>query len=227
MEKGPDFVSSIKTDADFLKIEERMDPNWWYAFDSRNILDNEKDRLTIYSFSKASEFYEQKVKKLRQKSIKACAEVLKTRMELKIEVENLTDNFYKLIIEQDNLKKKENIININEKKIEDMEIKINNLKNDMEKLDPKQFEEKILLLNNEFNKMMNYLTNQIIYQTVTKLKPSENLCTHCDICEKNCHINCDCLFSSLGRCQIFSFWEQKCEECGCNKNKHKQAFLQL
>ena len=222
MEKGPDFVSSIKTDADFLKIEERMDSNWWYAFDGKNILDNEKDKLTVYSFSKASEYYEQKVKKLRKKAIKKCAEVLNTRMELKVEVENLTDNFYKLVVEQGNLIKKENIINSNANKIEEMELKINQLKYNMESLNPKQLEEKILNLNNEFNKMMNYLSNQTIYQTVNKLRPSDNLYTHCDVCEKNCHANCDCFFSSLGRCKIYSIWEKKCEECGCNKDKHKQ-----
>lgn len=224
MEKGPDFISSIKTDADFLKIEQRMDSNWWYAFDSKNILDNEKDRLTIYSFSKAYEFYEEKVKKLRKKTIKKCAEVLNTRMELKVEVEKLTDNFHKLVMQQDNLKKKELVIIDNGKKIEEMEKKINKLKSDMEVLNPKELEERMKNLNNEFNKMMNYLDNQIIYQAVNKLKYCDKLCTHCNVCEKNCHINCDCYFQSLGRCRIYSIWERKCEECGCNKDKHKQDY---
>lgn len=91
MKTEPDFVSSIKTDANFLKIEERLDPNWWYAFDSKNILDNENDRLNIYYFSKASELYEEKVKKLGRKGMKASLEVLNTRLELKIQVANLTD----------------------------------------------------------------------------------------------------------------------------------------
>ena len=222
MEKGPDFVSSIKTDADFLKIEERMDSNWWYAFDSKNILDNEKDKLTIFSFSQFSEFYEQKVKKLRKKPIKTCAQVLNTRMELKVQVENLIDYFYKLVVEQGNLIEKEKVINNNSKKIEDMENQINELNNNMESINPKILEEQILKLNNEFNKMMNILNDQTIYKTIRKLRFSDKLCTHCDYCEKNCHIECDCLFSSLGRCAIFTFWEKKCEECGCNKDEHKQ-----
>ena len=222
MEKGPDFVSSIKTDADFLKIEQRMDSNWWYAFDSKNILDNENDKLTTYSFSKVNELYEEKVKKLKKKAIKKCAEVLNTRMELKVEVENLTYNFYKLVIEQDNLIEKEKIINDNAIKIDSMENKINQLNIGMERLNPKELEEKISRLNNEFNKMMNYLDNQTVYQTVCKLKSSDKLCTHCDTCEKNCHMNCDCLFQSFGRCTIYSIWEKKCEECGCHKDKHRQ-----
>ena len=224
MEKGPDFVSSIKTDADFLKIEERMDPKWWYAFDSKNILDNEQDKLTIYSFSKASELYEEKVKKLRKKGIKTSSEVLNTRMELKIQVANLTDEFHKLIIEQGNLLNKQEIIDDNGKKIEKMESKINELQQDMKQLNPKELEQKVFNLNNEFNKMMNYLDNQTVYQTINILRESTNLCTHCNSCQKNCHVNCDCFLSSIGRCKIFTFWKRRCEECGCDKNKHKQDY---
>ena len=224
METGPDFVSSIKTDADFLKIEERMDTNWWYAFDSKNILDNENDRLTNYSFSKASEFYEEKVKKLRKKGIKTSSEVLNTRMELKIQVANLTDEFYKLIIEQDNLLNKEKIIDDNAKKIKNMELKINDLQSDMKRLNPKELEQKANKLNEEFNNMMNYLDSQTTYKTVCKLKESKNLCTHCNSCEKNCHVNCDCMFQIFGRCHIYTFWKKRCEECGCSKEKHKQDY---
>ena len=224
MEKGPDFVSSIKTDADFLKIEERMDSNFWYAFDSKCILDNEHDKLTNYSFSKASELYEEKVKKLRKKAIKSSSEVLNTRMELKIQVANLTDEFHKLIIQQDNLLKKEHIIDDNVKKIENMESKINELHKDMNRLDQNLLEQKLLDLNNEFNNMMNDLDNQTVRETMMKLKETNNLCTHCNHCEKNCHSNCDCMLSSLGRCYVFTFFGKKCEKCGCPKDKHKQDY---
>ena len=60
--KGPYFVESIQTDADFLNINKRMDNKWWYAIDIRSIMDNEEDKLTLYSFEKAVELYEEKVK---------------------------------------------------------------------------------------------------------------------------------------------------------------------
>jgi len=60
--KGPDFVESIQTDADFLNINKRMDNKWWYVIDSRSIMDNEEDKLTLYSFEKAVELYEENVK---------------------------------------------------------------------------------------------------------------------------------------------------------------------
>ena len=225
IEKGPDFVSSIKTDADFLKIEERMDSKWWFAFDSKNILDNEHDKVTNYSFSQASELYEEKVKKLRKKAIKTSSEVLNTRMELKIQVANLTDEFYKLIIEQDNLFKKEQIIDDNVKKIEKMETKINELHKNMAILNPRQLEQQMENLNNEFNNIMNDLDNQTVRETVKKLKVTNDLCTHCNICEKNCHSICDCMLSTLlGRCYVFSFFGKKCEICGHYKEDHKQDY---
>ena len=199
-----------------------MNKKWWYAFDSKSILDNEKDRLTQYSFSNATEFYEQKVKLLEKKAIKNSSEVLNNRMELKIQVSKLAFQFYKLIIEQENLLEKDRVINNNDKKIVVLESEINEFQNYMKSLNPKQLEQKIREINDDFNKMMYYLDNQIISQTIKVLKESKNLCTHCITCERNCHINCDCIFRSFGRCRIFTFWRKRCEECGCNKDKHKQ-----
>jgi len=111
IEKGPDFVNNITTDADFLNIQKRqMDEKWWFAFDSKCVLENEADKLTKYSFSQLNEFYEEKVKKLHPKNIKECV-VLKLRGELKIQVNVLNDMFKDLVIEQSNLKIKEKYIN--------------------------------------------------------------------------------------------------------------------
>ena len=223
MVKGPDFVESIKTDADFLNINKRMDENWWYALDSKCLFDNEPDKLTKYSFEKAKELYENKVKKLRPKSIKKCAEVLETRNELKIQVNNLNRTFQNLLVEQGNLQEKQKKIDEVTMKIKDMELKIANLINDMNKLSPKELEKKIQDLNNELNQKLNSLSNQTDEQKVLTLDQYNYcICTHCDSCKKNCHDNCDCNFSSLGRCKIFTVWSQKCEVCGCIKNKHKQ-----
>ena len=34
-----------------------MNDKWWYVIKSRSIMDNEEDKLAVYSFWKASEFY--------------------------------------------------------------------------------------------------------------------------------------------------------------------------
>ena len=219
--KGPDFVESIQTDADFLNINKRMDDKWWYAIDSRSIMDNEEDKLTIYSFEKASELYEEKVKKLRPKGIKNCAMVLNTRCELRIEVEHLNDTFQDLLCEQENLQQKEKIINETSQKINLLEKEINNIENDKGKLDKKQLEERMRHVNDGLNNLL--MDNNTESKQIKKLKYyADSKCTHCDSCEKNCHETCDCSFSFLGRCTVFTFWSKKCEKCGCSKEYHKQ-----
>ena len=48
MKSGPKFVETIQTDADFLKINEKMNEKWWYAFDSLSILDSDTEKITLY-----------------------------------------------------------------------------------------------------------------------------------------------------------------------------------
>ena len=67
IEEGPAFVESIKTDADFLKFEDRKD-QWWFALDSKSVLDNqEEDKITKYSFEQMKTLYEKKLKNYLQK----------------------------------------------------------------------------------------------------------------------------------------------------------------
>ena len=81
-------------------------------------------------------------KKFRPKGIKKSAEVLNTRMELKIQVENLNDTFIILLNEQDHLQKKEKIIDETSTKISVMETKIGEIEKMMNTLDPSQLEKK-------------------------------------------------------------------------------------
>ena len=223
--KGPAFVSSIQTDADFLKINKRMNDKWWYAIDSMSIFDPEKDNLTIYSFESAIELYEKKVKILRAKNIKNCAEVLTNRIELRIKIEKLTNDFQQLLVEQDNLEVKEKNLNETKRKLDEIENNIKNLNNSIEECDnPKALEKNLEEFNKEFEKDLDNLDNQVEEKKVKKLTYFEDTkCTHCDICENNCHEICDCFFSFLfHRCKIFTFFGKRCEICGCQKEEHKQ-----
>ena len=70
MLNGPEFIDAIKYDENFINIQKSgMDEKWWYAFDSKSMLDNDLDKLSRYSFSQLNEFYEEKVKKSKPKSI--------------------------------------------------------------------------------------------------------------------------------------------------------------
>ena len=223
--KGPDFIYSIETDADFLNIQERMNTNWWYAFDSKCILDNDKDKLTLYSFEQAKELYKKKIMKLRSKGIKKSSEVLNSRNELRIEVNKLNDKFQDLIIEQDNLQRKDKNIDEVSDKINEMEKSISKLEKNMESKKPFELERELRILNEELNLKLMNLNNQTEIITRFQLKydgENKSLYTVCHKCKKNCHIPCDCFLQSLGRCTIYTFWKKKCEKCGCKKEDHKQ-----
>ena len=185
IKKGPAFAESIQTDADFLEIQKNMNEKWWYALDSKSILDNDTDKLTIYSFEQAKKLYDEKVKKFRPKGIKKSAEVLNTRMDLRIQVENLNDTFVDLLNEQDHLQKKEKIINETSNQISIMETKISELENMMKISNPAELEKKIRELNEELNnKLCSLNTETETKQIKTLKKDSDNKYTHCDTCKK-------------------------------------------
>ena len=149
IKNGPAFIDLIQTDADFLNIKKRgMNEKWWFAFDSKCILDNDEDELTKYSFFQLNELYEEKVKKLRPNSIKKSAEVLENRNQLKIQVNLLNDTFRNLLIEEANLqKRKNNIIEI-QNQIEEIQKEIKNFEDQSKTLKPGELEKKLEELNN-------------------------------------------------------------------------------
>lgn len=161
--------------------------------DIKSILDNNNnDKLTLYSFEKTRELHEQKVQKFKTKGIKKSAEVLNTRMELKVQVENLNNTFLNLLVEQDNLQAKEKIINDTSEKNLMMETKIDNLEMMMSTLKPKELEEKLRQLNEELNNKISTLSEQTTEeQWKTLVYNSDTLYTVCHTCKKNCHDPCD------------------------------------
>ena len=225
IKNGPDFISSIQTDADFLKINERMNQKWWYSFDSKCILDNENDKLTKYSFSNANDLYDKNVTLLKPKSIAKSSEVLNTRNELRIEVNNLNNQFQNLIIEQENLERNEKAIDEVSAKIQGMEIDIAKLESRMDQKNKKELENELRKLNEELNERLYNLNNQTETKLVkTLVRDNNHLYTTCHTCKRNCHDPCDCFFQILGRCTVFTFWKKRCEKCGCNKDSHVQDY---
>ena len=222
---GPTFIKTIKTDASFLKIQNRLDDKWWFAFDSKSILDNETDRLTKYSFDQMNALYEEKVKKLWPKNIKKCADVLKTRNQLKIEVNLLSDTFQDLLQEQANLQEREKVINEITKKIDDMEKSIKNFEKESKNLNPQQLEQKMKKLNEELYQKLNNLNHETEIEYINSLEyDSLRTYNRCDRCERNCHSPCDCIGNLLGRCTKFPwtvFGDKRCDECNCLKEAHK------
>ena len=226
--KGPAFVTSIQTDADFLKINKRMNNKWWFAIDSMSIFDQQIDNLTTYSFESAIELYEKQIKILRPKNIRKCAEVLNNRIELRIKMGKLQDHFENLVIEQGKLEEKEKSLIETKKNLDAIVENINNLNDVIKKCDdPKVLMQKLDVFDNQFKNDLSKLDsndNKIEKKYIKQLTYFEDSkCTHCDICQKNCHETCDCWFSFMfHRCRIFTFFGKRCDVCGCQKEDHKQ-----
>lgn len=225
IKEGPQFIESIKSDAEFLKLDERKD-RWWYALDSKCMLDNDTDKITKYSFQSMKDLYEQKIKKLPSKSIKKSAEVLITRGKLRIQVNLLYDTFQTLMMEQGNLQLKVKALDEISAKIFDMETRIKNFKNEAKSLNPAQLEIKLRDLNQELNDKLNNLNCEVEEQFVSSCEygGDDYKYNHCDYCKRNCHDVCDCNFNGLGRCTKFSWGiigDKKCEECNCIKERHR------
>jgi len=128
MKKGPKFIESINQDASFLNINKRMDKDYWFAFDSKTLFEDDIDsQLTKYSYEQLCKLYEEKVKRLFPKSTKESGQVVSNREQLKKVVNNLNTAFKDLTIEQTNLKEKERLLNDVNLKLKDLENQIRTL----------------------------------------------------------------------------------------------------
>ena len=225
IDDGPAFVESIKTDASFLKLQDRMDDKWWYALDSKCVLDNDTDKITKYSFEQMERLYEGKIKKLPSKGIKKSAEVLRNRGELKIQINLLYDTFQNLMMEQGNLQIKIKRLNEISEQIHVLEERIKTFENDSKTLNPSQLQIRLKELNDELNEKLNNLNSETEDEFVSSCEycGEDYYYNHCQRCKRNCHDICDCNFNSLGRCTKFSWGiigDKVCEECKCPKESH-------
>ena len=227
IKKGPAFITSINHDADFLNINKRMDKkNYWFAFDSKCLFDDDfNSKLTKYSYDQLCKLYEEKIKKLFPKGTKESGKIVSNRENLKTEVNNLNSTFKNLLVEQDNLKEKERVINEGNLKIWNLEKKINDIEDKKKTLKPEELEKEIKKVNEECNKTLNELSNKKRKEKKKELAAdSNNKYTRCDECKENCHNPCDCWFSFTSRCKIYPVFSEKCERCGHSKKVHKQDY---
>ena len=231
MKKGPDFLDSLEKDegADFLNVKQKKENNieFYYAFDSKLIFDDDiNDKLTKYSYEQLSKLYE-RVKKLFPRATKKCGDVLKSRNELKIQVNNLRTTFKKLILEQNNLKKYENAIIEGDLKIKDSEYKILALKEKSNSLSKEALEEELKRLNEELSKNLDDLNNRKRTEKKREKKAdSSTKYTICNECKENCHDPCDCYLNWLTWCRVYPYYGfgDKCERCGHSKRVHQQDY---
>ena len=183
IDEGPAFVESIKTDAEFLKLEDRKD-EWWFALDSKSILDNEEDKITKFSFKQMNALYEKKIKKLPSKGIKNSAEVMKSRLQLRPKLDLLNETFKNLMMDQGNLQLKIKALAEISIKISDMENRIKMFENDKKTLKPEELERRMKELNEELNDKLSNLCNETEEKFINSCEPTDARFLHSTLLEK-------------------------------------------
>ena len=232
MEENPLFIRSVIKNKYFPNLIENRKGNWWYSFDSIEILTNiYPDSINLYSWEQYNKFYHETIKNCYPISIKKSSEVLINKNMIKVKSNTLKNKFQDLSLRQKNL----NALKIsNENQIN----KIKEIDNQIEKYQidfkNKSFEEQkrnimeILKLDDE---RIADLNNQVITKTDYILSSYDKKCTFCKTCKKNCHDPCNCWLTWCNRCCIFDIigcWgvfdkENHCEKCKCGKSSHEIA----
>lgn len=84
LKNEPNMIKTLSTNKEFCEIKKKMPNKWYYALDSKTIMENEKDKLTLFSYKQLNDLYKEKVLTSRSISVKKCSEVLKSRNNLRI-----------------------------------------------------------------------------------------------------------------------------------------------
>ena len=218
--EGPQFVESITSDEIFNEIIKKMDKKWWYAVESINILDNENDKLTNYSFKQLNEFYEEKVKNSKSILLKKSSDIISCRNKIKNIIKDIISKYHNINKEKQKFPEIDKGINECENKINYMDWKINNKKDEINYIYIPNVDDQISYKENEKNRKISELDNQYGYNKVRQLEYSSHRHTYCCSCKKNCHEYCDCFGGFLNRCYIFPVFGSYCEKCGCYKSSH-------
>ena len=227
--KKPAFVETIVEDADFLKI--KTDKKWWYAFDSKCILDNDLDKLTKYSYKELKDFYDNFVKNSFPKSIKNCSIVLSERNSLRRQVNKLQNSFKNLMLKQKNQHNEEEAINKSTYEIKLIQEKIKMVEDNCKDKNPEEQRKMLEQLNEELKNKYKEYNNQTKEVTEIQLVEANDRNTYCNKCKSNCHHPCNCWFTSVGRCKVFGVAgclgifkkENICEVCEHNKSDHGEG----
>ena len=220
IKEGPVFVNSITSERKFNEIIKKMDKKWWYAAESINILDNDNDKLTLYSFEQLNALYEQKIKNSKTKNIFKSYEIISNRNKIKSLVKNLISKYKNINIEKQKIPERGRKINEYSDKINDISWKINNKRNEISYIYVPNVDNQISIIESERDRKIHDLDNQYTEKTIKVFKYVGGEHTYCRTCERNCHDPCDCIGSFVDRCCVFPIFGNDCERCGHSKSYH-------
>ena len=220
MYEGPAFIKSISSNDIFRSILKKMSKKWFYAVESVNILDNEVDKLTLYSFEQLNDLYNEKIKNSSKKSINKSREIINKRNKIQNIVKNIISIYNKILTEKNKIPEIDNEINEQERKLKDIRYKISSKQLEIDGVYIPDKDYSLSLIKLDRDLQIKILENQYEEKTVRKLKYVGGDHTYCNYCESNCHEYCYCIGSFVDRCKIFPIFGNDCEMCGHHKSRH-------
>ena len=218
--EGPAFIKSISSNELFSTILKKMSKKWFYVVESVNILDNEEDKLTKYSFEQLNDLYNEKIKNSKNKSINKSREVINKRNKIQNIVKNIISIYSEILTEKNKIQEIANKINEQDNKLRDInhQIRIKQIEIDGVYIPEKDYS--LSLIKSERDLRIKILDNEYEEKTIRTLKYDGGDHTYCNYCERNCHEYCYCVGSFVDRCKIFPIFGNDCEECGHHKSRH-------
>ena len=220
MTQGPAFIKSISSNDKFMSILKKTSKKWYYVVESVNILDNDIDKLTLYSFEQMNDLYNEKIKNSKKKSIKKSCEVINKRNLIQSKVKNIISIYHRILEEKNKISDIDKKINEQENKIKDIQYQIGNKQLEIDGIYIPDKDFSLSLIKSSRDSMIRILDNEYEEKTVRRLRYDGGDHTYCDYCKRNCHEYCHCVGRLVDRCTIFPIFGNDCEECGHSKGSH-------
>ena len=220
MTQGPAFIKSISSNDKFMSILKKTSKKWFYVVESVNILDNDIDKLTLYSFEQMNDLYNEKIKNTKKKSIKKSCEVINKRNLIQSKVKNIISIYHRILEEKNKISDIDKKINGQENKIKDIQYQIGNKQLEIDGIYIPDKDFSLSLIKSSRDSMIRILDNEYEEKTVRRLRYDGGDHTYCDYCKRNCHEYCHCVGRLVDRCTIFPIFGNDCEECGHSKGSH-------
>ena len=217
---GPDFIKSISSNSNFSSIIKKMSKKWYYVAESINILDNEKDKLTVFSFEQLNALYNEKIINSKAKNIKKSCEVINNRNKVQSISKNIISIYRNILDEKKKIPDIENKINAVQNKIEDINFKIDNKNLEISSMYIPDKDYQLSQIESNIDRIIRRLENEYEEKEVHKLKYVGGEHTYCNSCERNCHEYCGCIGGFLNNCTVFPLFSSYCESCDHHKSNH-------
>ena len=103
MNDGPSFIKSFSSNPEYSSIIKKMSDKWYYVGENVNILDNENDQLTNFTFQQLNDLYHEKIQNSKAKNVNRSCEVISNRNKIESLAKNIIYVFRNILNEKNKI----------------------------------------------------------------------------------------------------------------------------